>query len=72
MPLSRPIRGIDGSEISEIVVPQDTVIIANLRACNTAKEVWGEDAGEWKPERWLNPLPESVANAHIPGVYSNL
>ena len=34
--------------------------------------MWGEDALEWKPERWLAPLPSTVADAKIPGVYSNL
>jgi len=34
--------------------------------------MWGPDVYEWKPERWLNPLPESVTNARIPGVYSHL
>ncbi|KAJ3515938.1 hypothetical protein NLJ89_g1436 [Agrocybe chaxingu] len=35
-------------------------------------EIWGPDSYEWKPERWLQPLRESVAAAHIPGIYSNL
>lgn len=32
---------------------------------------WGEDALEWKPERWLKPLPRAVEDAWIPGIYSN-
>ena len=47
-------------------------MLANLPACNTNKAIWGEDALEWKPERWLAPLPEVLEDAHIPGVYSNL
>ncbi|KAH9950796.1 hypothetical protein B0H21DRAFT_681895, partial [Amylocystis lapponica] len=27
---------------------------------------------EWKPERWLSPLPSTVTEARVPGVYSNL
>ena len=30
------------------------------------------DALEWKPERWLSPLPQAVIDAHLPGVYSHL
>ncbi|KAM5540027.1 hypothetical protein V8D89_006167 [Ganoderma adspersum] len=49
-----------------------TTIFLNLRACNANKAIWGEDAGEWKPERWLRPLPKAVEDAHIPGIYANL
>ena len=41
-------------------------------ALNRSKAIWGEDAEEWKPERWLSPLPESVAEAKVPRIYSNL
>ena len=43
-----------------------------IRVANTWKEVWGEDAEVYNPDRWLNPLPESVTDARVPGVYSNL
>ena len=41
-------------------------------ASNNDKAIWGEDAREWKPERWLTPLPAAVEDARIPGVYGNL
>lgn len=72
MPLSEPIHGLDGQVIKEIFVPKDTYVTIAIRACNRNKALWGEDALEWKPERWLSPLPETIANAHVPGVYSNL
>ena len=72
LPLHEPIRGTDGNEISEIVVPKGTMVVCNLRACNINKALWGEDAREWKPERWLQPLPQTVEEARIPGIYSNL
>ena len=72
LPLSEPIRGVDGTWIKEIPVPEDTRIIVNIRGCNRSKAIWGDDADEWKPERWLSPLPDSVADARVPGVYSNL
>ncbi|KJA19451.1 hypothetical protein HYPSUDRAFT_69198 [Hypholoma sublateritium FD-334 SS-4] len=72
LPLSTPINGLDGKEIHEILVPSNTDIIVGLMAANRNFEIWGPDALEWKPERWLSPLPETVASAHIPGVYSHL
>ncbi len=72
MPLSKPIRGVDGSLMNEILVPRGTLVITANWASNTNKELWGEDADEWKPERWLSPLPDALKEARIPGVYSNL
>ncbi|KAI0760468.1 cytochrome P450 [Fomes fomentarius] len=72
LPLSTPIRGRDGSTIHEIPIPKDTVVVVGLLSSNRNKAVWGEDAMEWKPERWLSPLPGTVQDAKIPGIYSNL
>ncbi|RPD54899.1 cytochrome P450 [Lentinus tigrinus ALCF2SS1-7] len=72
LPLSQPVRGLDGKMMHEILVPKDTVVVVGLLSSNQNKQIWGEDALEWKPERWLSPLPESVTEAKIPGVYSNL
>jgi len=72
LPLSSPIKGIDGREMSEIVVPQNTNIIASILGVNRDPRLWGPDALEWKPERWISPLPDALIEAHIPGVYSHL
>ncbi|RPD54902.1 cytochrome P450 [Lentinus tigrinus ALCF2SS1-7] len=72
LPLSEPVRGRDGKMINEIPLPKDTTVLVGVTSSNTSKALWGEDAYEWKPERWLSPLPETVAEAKIPGVYSNL
>ncbi|KAF8703655.1 cytochrome p450, partial [Rhizoctonia solani] len=36
------------------------------------RDTWGDDAEEFRPERWLNPLPQSVSKGGIPGVYSSM
>ena len=72
LPLSEPVRGRDGKLITEIPLPKDTTILVGVISSNTSKALWGEDAYEWKPERRLSPLPETIAEAKIPGVYSNL
>jgi len=41
-------------------VPKGTRIVASAWATNTSPELWGEDALEFKPERWL---AEGQANA---------
>ncbi|RPD69487.1 cytochrome P450 [Lentinus tigrinus ALCF2SS1-7] len=71
LPLSQPIGGVDGTTIREIPVPKGTSIAVGIFSSNRNKALWGEDAAEWKPERWLSALPNSIAGAKIPGVYSN-
>ncbi|KII83611.1 hypothetical protein PLICRDRAFT_445033 [Plicaturopsis crispa FD-325 SS-3] len=72
LPLSQPIKGVDGTDVHGIPLSKDTNVIVGLLAVNCDTSIWGEDAAEWKPERWLAPLPDSVADAHVPGVYANL
>lgn len=58
--------------IDAIPVKKGMHVVTSVQACNTNEELWGPDADEWRPERWLNPLPRAVEEAHIPGVYSHL
>ena len=69
--LGTPIIGLDGQKISEIFVPNNAGIIISILSVNRDPGIWGPDVMEWKPERWLAPLPASVAEARIPGVYAN-
>ncbi|KAI0684489.1 cytochrome P450 [Cytidiella melzeri] len=72
LPLGTSIRDTSGQKRDHIMVPKDTVVFIGIQATNRNKAVWGEDADQWKPERWLSPLPETVTNARIPGIYSHL
>ncbi|KAI0671636.1 cytochrome P450 [Trametes maxima] len=72
IPLAEPVRGLDGTLLHQIAVPKGTNLVLNVQACNTNKALWGDDAGEWKPERWLKPFPPALEEARVPGIYSNL
>ncbi|KAK1224785.1 hypothetical protein PQX77_012303 [Marasmius sp. AFHP31] len=72
VPLSTPVRCTDGSVVSEVPVPANTNIYVSILNSNRNVDLWGPDALEWKPERWLSPLPQAVSDAKIPGVYSHL
>ena len=72
LPLSEPIRMCDGSVISSLPVPKGTRLITNLEACNVDPALWGPDASQWKPDRWLKPLPKAVEEARVPGIYSHM
>ncbi|KAI0059743.1 cytochrome P450 [Artomyces pyxidatus] len=71
VPLSRPIDGPAGLQ-SAFVIPRDTIVMVDILSANCDPHIWGPDADVWRPERWLAPLPDSVADAHMPGVYSNM
>ncbi|KAE9401520.1 cytochrome P450 [Gymnopus androsaceus JB14] len=72
VPISRPVRGKDGTEITEVFLPKSTPVVISLLNANRSPELWGPDVLEWKPERWLSPLPDSVTDSKSPGVYSHL
>ncbi|KIK62429.1 hypothetical protein GYMLUDRAFT_41869 [Collybiopsis luxurians FD-317 M1] len=69
IPFSKPVHG---TEVSQVLLPKDTRVIISILNANRSPEIWGPDATEWKPERWLSPFPESVTDSKIPGVYSHL
>ncbi|KAF8714664.1 Cytochrome P450, partial [Rhizoctonia solani] len=72
VPLRYPIKGKNGEEIREIRVRKGTNIYVSIKEANRSKETWGEDADVFRPERWLEKLPDSVSDAKTSGVYSSM
>ncbi|TBU30862.1 cytochrome P450 [Dichomitus squalens] len=69
LPLSEPITDKNGNVLHEIPIRKKQRIVIPILALQTSKRIWGEDAFEFKPERWEHP-PEAIAA--IPGVWSHL
>ncbi|CCO36652.1 Cytochrome P450 4ae1 [Rhizoctonia solani AG-1 IB] len=72
IPLRYPMKGKNGEEIREIRVRKGTDVYISLKEANRAKETWGQDADVFRPERWLEKLPDSVSEAKTSGVYSSM
>ncbi|KAF8523309.1 cytochrome P450, partial [Hysterangium stoloniferum] len=80
LPLQYPIRTVTGKETTSLPLHANTNIIISIIASNHNKKVWGEDASEWRPERWvisnqefdMNNLSDSKDNVKYPGVYSTI
>ncbi|KAL1942331.1 hypothetical protein VTO73DRAFT_6395 [Trametes versicolor] len=72
LPLSKPVRGADGTLMHSIFVPEGTLVFFPIHAANTNPALWGPDGGEWRPERWLAPLPDTLTEAKMPGAYSHI
>jgi len=47
-----------------IPVQAGTMVIAGTAALNRDPAIWGPNADQWIPERWLRPLPEAVVDAY--------
>ncbi|KAM5542224.1 hypothetical protein V8D89_004097 [Ganoderma adspersum] len=69
LPLATPVTDKHGKVTTEIPIRKGQRIIVPILALHTAKSVWGEDALEFKPERWQS-TPETIAA--VPGVWSHL
>ncbi|WFD30646.1 hypothetical protein MSPP1_001667 [Malassezia sp. CBS 17886] len=66
VPLSRAYPRTDGKgSFSEVVIPKGTDFFVTLNTMQFSKELWGEDADEFRPDRWDN-LPGSVTDAKMP------
>ncbi|KAJ7302444.1 cytochrome P450 [Mycena albidolilacea] len=70
VPLTHPIRSTTtGEEINEMLIEQGTAVYLGLAAANRSTAVWGPDASEFKPERWLN---RTQTESKLPGAYSGM
>ena len=89
LPLLYPIPGNltkDGQPIDKIHLKNNTKITMSIFAANRSKAIWGDDAEEWKPQRWLarklrddekegdlyTGQSRSIAKEQLPGVYSGM
>ncbi|KAF8270007.1 cytochrome P450 [Lactarius quietus] len=69
VPVGEPYVDRHGVKRNEIRLQKGDVINIPIRAIHRLKSLWGEDADEFRPERW-EAIPEAVKS--LPGVFSNL
>ncbi|KAJ6482242.1 cytochrome P450 [Mycena vulgaris] len=56
IPLGTPVVTPSGETISSIAVAKGSAIVAPIRCINRSEAIWGPDAKEFKPERWLEDI----------------
>ncbi|TDL23928.1 cytochrome P450 [Rickenella mellea] len=71
IPLATPIRMRNGTVLTSFKVQKGQVFHIPLMTMNTNPKVWGEDAGEFQPERWLTPNAIRPSN-ELPHGWSNM
>ena len=61
----------DSDVLSSVLTRRGTTIFVSIAGANRLKSIWGLDAQEWKPERWMSEhwLP-SDSTVKIPGIYA--
>ncbi|OSC99351.1 cytochrome P450 [Trametes coccinea BRFM310] len=69
IPVSEPFTDRYGKVQHEIRIAKGNKVILPILALHRSKEIWGEDALEFKPERW-EKAPDAIAN--VPGVWGHL
>ncbi|KAJ8699267.1 hypothetical protein PTI98_002399 [Pleurotus ostreatus] len=68
LPLSTPLTDSKGDVHRSIVLKKGQWVSIPVLAMNRSKSIWGEDAWEFKPERWQSP-PDAAHD--IPGIWGN-
>ncbi|EPQ31909.1 uncharacterized protein PFL1_00108 [Pseudozyma flocculosa PF-1] len=69
LPLLLPIKSRDGSEtITSVPVKKGSVVSCMFKSANYREDLYGEDAEEFNPDRWLK-LPELFHKARMPQPY---
>jgi hypothetical protein len=60
IPLFAPVVLPGGTRTNRIFVRKGTLVTIEIDIVNRMHALWGEDAWEFRPDRWLKPLPEGA------------
>ncbi|KAF9534076.1 cytochrome P450 [Crepidotus variabilis] len=71
LPLSKPFVDKYGKTHDSLFVRKGTRVRVPILAINRTETIWGPDAKEFKPERWLDSSVPQAAHA-IPGVWGHM
>ncbi|KAF8754698.1 cytochrome P450 [Rhizoctonia solani] len=73
LPLQQQVMSSDGkTTMTHVPVKKGMQIYISLDAANRDKQIWGDDANEFRPSRWLEELPLSVKDSNLPSAYSSI
>ncbi|TFK66775.1 cytochrome P450 [Pluteus cervinus] len=70
IPLSKPVIDRYGVPHAEIPIAKGSLILTSFAGYNRLTDVWGPDAHDFKPERWLEDAEWKVSRPF--GIYSGL
>jgi len=68
IPLDNPLTDVKGKVQDSVKINKGDSVYIPVRAINRSKSIWGEDATEFKPDRWLS-IPETAHR--VPALWGN-
>lgn len=72
LPLSTPITLRDGKVINELPLKAGTILYISVSAYNRSTAIFGPDADEFIPERWLRTGEKAVGSGGVTGGYGGM
>ncbi len=69
LPLANPITMADWEAVTEVPIPKGTTLEISIWTYNRLKSIWGEDADEFNPHRFIEH--DKMGKTYV-GVTSNL
>ncbi|EAU81974.2 cytochrome P450 [Coprinopsis cinerea okayama7 len=69
IPLGVPFTDRNGKVHDSIQIREGQTILIPIAMVNRIESLWGPDAHEYRPERWLGKLPDAVSG--IPNIWGN-
>ncbi|KAI0641434.1 PAH-inducible cytochrome P450 monooxygenase PC-PAH 1 [Trametes meyenii] len=69
LPLANPVRTVTGEIVDKIPIPKGTTCNIAIWAYNRLPQIWGPDADEFNPRRWMDN--EKMGQTYV-GTMSNL
>ncbi|KIJ49260.1 hypothetical protein M422DRAFT_247065 [Sphaerobolus stellatus SS14] len=67
IPLSTPIKTRDGQKSNVVLIKKGQAVLMSAWAYNRVEELWGKDADQWSPNRFLQDVKHQMSL----GVYAN-
>ncbi|KJA23708.1 hypothetical protein HYPSUDRAFT_163021 [Hypholoma sublateritium FD-334 SS-4] len=71
IPLADVVLASNGTRMKEIKVRKGQTVVISIMAYNRLSSIWGDDAHEFNPSRWLTKAERHTETASI-GPYANL
>jgi len=71
IPLGAPYVDAHGRMHDSIRIGKGSPVVIPILAMNRSKRIWGEDAYDFKPERWLSATAPGAVQS-MPGVWGNM